>query len=937
MTLTLVTGRPNAGKSGLLYGPVLEAARTGTSTVVLLPTRPDARRAADEFAIRQITGVRTIVLDEWIAELWSLYGDGRRLIDRGLREALMVRACAETPLATIASSAKRPGFVRALASVAERLAGHADPRPLGAEDREMVAILRRYGDLARAEGFVEPGWAATLLGADPPPQEGPVAVNRFTDLSAAQESFVSGLAAAADVRVALPWEEDAPATEALTPLVRRLAALGEHVHVETPPSNRELGRLEHDLYRPAEPIVPTGAVVFAEAAGEEAEAVLAVDLAAEMIADRVEPSRIAIVFRNAAARAAALEAAAEQAGVTVSVDVAVPLAATALGKALLGLLDTASGRDASRERMMAFLHSPYSGAAPADVEQLDMIWRRHRASGRRLLQDAATRVPATAVAISGARSVCAESITPGNVKKWKQLLDALLVAAEARRGLAGAAGTMDCAVHREALRTLSALAGGLSQAAGEDEAREALCRTTVSPGGSGRDDAVLVTEVHRVRSRRFDAVILGGLTAKEFSPERPRSVAEEFAERLGISAGADGRGSERLLFYTAVTRPRKRLVLLRQATDVTGQALRPSVFWDEVLDLYRDPGARQDDEGHPEGLPRVCRPLNTLAESSVCYSPGRRQERASGRGRPSRPSRGALASGDVLAAVRTQDEFSVSELERYAICPYRWFVDRAVRPREIDVAFEAREAGSAAHEALAVFYERWSGTGAPRRVLPEDLPEALLMADEAVDAVLKQTPDTRGLAEELAAGRVRRWVAGVLEDDADLLPGYTPIHHELAFGREEERPFELARVALKGRIDRIDSGHGGLVVTDYKSAASVSGHASFAGSGVIQLPVYLSAAAALLGGEPHGAIYRSLRSRRARGFWREDRLSLVECGSSVDAVDAPTLASILSAAADRVLAAAEGIRSGAIAPVSGGCEACATCSAYAACGEARPR
>ncbi|MFU8890622.1 MAG: PD-(D/E)XK nuclease family protein [Anaerosomatales bacterium] len=937
MTLTLVTGRPNAGKSGLLYGPVLDAARTGTNAVVLVPTRPDARRAADEFAIRQISGVRTIVLDEWISELWSLYGDGRRLIDRGLREALMVRACAETPLSTIASSAKRPGFVRALASVAERLAGPTDPRPLSAEDTELVAVLRRYDDLARAQGLIEPGRAATLLGTDPPLHEGPIAVNRFTDLSPAQESFVSGLAAVADVRVALPWEQDVPATEALTPLVRRLAALGEHVHVETPPSTEELGRLEHDLYRPSGPITPCGAVVFAEAAGEQAEAVLAVDLAAEMVADGVEPSRIAIVFRNAASRTAAIEAAAAQAGVAVSVDVAVPLASTAMGRALLGLLDTASGRDGSRERMLAFLHSPYSGAAPADVEQLDVMWRRHRVSGPRLLQDAATRVPATAVAIGRARSVCAEGLSRQNVNKWQHLVDALLMAAEARRGLAGAAGRMDCAVHREALRTLAALAGGISQAVGEGAAREALCRTTVSPGGSGRDDAVLVTEVHRVRSRRFDAVILGGLNATEFSPERPHSVAEEFIERLGVSAGADGRGSERLLFYTAVTRPRKRLVLLRQATDVTGQALRPSVFWDEVLDLYRDPGAGQDDEGHPEGLPCVCRPLSTLAESSVSYSPGRRKERASGRHRPFRPSRGVLASDDVLAAIRTRDEFSVSELERYTTCPYRWFVESAVRPREIDVAFEAREAGSAAHEALALFYERWSGTGASRRVLPEDLPEALRVADEAVDAVLERAPDTRGLAEELAAARVRRWVAGVVEDDASLLPGYTPIQHELAFGREEGRPFELAGVALKGRIDRIDSGHGGLVVTDYKSAASVSGHASFAGSGVIQLPVYLLTAATLFAGEPHGAIYRSLRSRTARGFWREDRLSLLECGSSVDAVDAQALASILSTAADRVRAAAEGIRSGAIAPVAGGCDACATCHACAACEEARPR
>jgi hypothetical protein len=208
---------------------------------------------------------------------------------------------------------------------------------------------------------------------------------------------------------------------------------------------------------------------------------------------------------------------------------------------------------------------------------------------------------------------------------------------------------------------------------------------------------------------------------------------------------------------------------------------------------------------------------------------------------------GRLSSDKVRAAVRMQDEFSVSELERYATCPYRWFLDRAVRPRELDVAFEAREAGSVAHEALAAFYQRWAGPDAPRRVVPDDLPEALRIADEVLDAAFESAPETVGLAEELAAERVRRWVAGVIADDAYLMPGYTPVSHEFAFGRAEGRPFELAGVALKGRIDRIDACDRGLIVTDYKSAGTVPGHASFAGRAVIQLPVYLSAAVIFAG------------------------------------------------------------------------------------------
>jgi hypothetical protein len=935
MTLTLVTGRPNVGKSGLLYGPILEAAADG-SPIVLLPSRPDARRAADEFSVRGVAGIRTVVLDEWIAELWSLHGDGRRLIESGVREALMLRACSETPLAAIASSAGRAGFVRALSSVAQRLTGTWSPEPRTAEDHEVLAVLERYACLGQEEGLLELGHAATILGGDPPRVEGPVAVNRFTDLSEPQEAFVSGLSTVTEVRIGLPWEQGCPATEALTPLVERLAESGEHLHIAAESGDDELDLLERNLYRPGVPHEPTGAVVFAEAAGEEAEAVLAVDLAAQLIAEGFEPGRIAIVFRDAAPRVSVIETGAVQAGVRVFMDVALPLQTTAIGKALLALLDVASGRDATRERMLAFLHSPYSGASPRDAEQLDTLWRRRRESGRRLLEDAASRLEGTAPAIRCARRVCGAPLTVENVKKWQELMDALLLAAESHRGLTGTAGKTDCAAHREVLRTLSALAGGISRGSGETAVREALCRVRVSPGGSQRDDEVLVTEVHRVRSRRFDAVILGGLTAAEFSSERPRSVAAELLERLGAAAGAEERASERLLFYTVVTRPRDRLVLLRQATDMIGEGLRPSVFWDEVLDLYRASAPLDEDE-HPAGVPLVSRPLSTLADNSVCYSPGRRAKRRAGTRPEPRPARGILTSDEVRAAIRMQDEFSVSELERYATCPYRWFLDRAVRPRELDVAFEAREAGSVAHEALAAFYQRWAGPETQRRVVPDDLPEALRIADEVLDAAFESAPATIGLAEELAAERVRRWVAGVIEDDAYLLPGYTPVCHEFAFGGAEGRPFELSGVALRGRIDRIDACDRGLIVTDYKSAGVVPGHASFAGRGVIQLPVYLAAAVYLRGGEAHGAVYRSLSSRKVRGFWRTDRLSLLECGAHTDAVDAEGLESILAEAAERVRTASAGIRCGDIAPVTGGCDACGTCTARAMCKEARSR
>lgn len=932
MSLTLFTGRPNAGKTGRLYRPIIDAAARAGSPVVLLPSTPDARRTAREFSGRGISGVRTAVLDRWIAELWALHGDGRRIVDPVAREALLMRACADQRLRALARSAESPGFVRLLSSLAERVHAVDEASARSPEEREIVAVLLRYGKLLARDGLVELATASLLLGSAPPRPEGPVAINRFTDLSPAQEAFACGLAEVADVGVALPWEEDHPATEVLTPLVKRLAVRGRHEHVGSPDPEGELARLEHALYRPREPHTPTGAVALGEVAGRDLEVVLAVDIAAGHIERGVPAGHIAIVFREAGSRVALVEAAAMQAGVDVQTDVALQLADTPMGKALLALLDAACGREPSRERLLAYLASPYSGVDAAEVERADAAWRRTRAAGTRILADAG-RMPGCGHAVRLARALSGEPLTARNANKWKSLMDMLLASADARRGMSHAPGAWDCAVQRAAVGTLTALVESIGEEVGAAEVRTALARAPVSSGGSEREDAVVFTEAHRVRGRRFDVVILGGLTAGEFSPERPRPLAAELLDGLGLPSGSDERAAERLLFYTVATRPRTALHLLRQSTDANGEAVRPSAFWEEVLDLYRVPDG-DDPERHPEGLPLEIRPLTVLGSDSVAYTPGRRAERAAGPRRPWRPRRGALLSRTARAALEGLDEFSVSELEAYATCPYRWFFDRAVRPREIDAAFEAREAGSLAHGVLAAFYERWSTPEAPRRVTPENLPEARVVLGEALDEAVGGGPRAIGLAEELTVDKVRRWVADAIADDALLLPGYAPLACEFAFGRAEERPFEFGGVALRGRIDRIDGRGDGLVVTDYKSAGVVPGHGSFESHGIMQLPVYLAAASALLDGEPDGAIFRSLSSRTARGFWRADRLSLFECGSRTDAVGADEVSVILRQAADRVVAAAEGIRAGDMAPVQGGCSACASCSARAVCREA---
>lgn len=927
MPLVLVTGRPNTGKTGRLYESLSVAAAADSDPVLALPSTPDARRASDEFALRGITGVRTCVLDQWVADLWALHGDGSRIVADAVRAVLVREACAGERFRSLARSAATPGFMRMIAKVAARVPDPQRTQPRSSEEHELMAVLYRYVRLLRREGLIELSRASLSLAEAPPPIKGPVALNRFTDLSPVQEAFVLGLASVADVLVTLPWEDGNPATDALTPLVRRMASVGAHEHVRPGEPAGELRRLEAGLFRATRPMKPTGAVTFVEVGDIGLESARAVDLAARAIGEGVPPDRVVIAFRDAAARVPLVMAAARQAGIELDADVAVRLSELPMGRSLLALLDVVTGHDGSRERLAAFLHTPYSGLTPTQVERLDAGWRRRRTAGERLLAEAVSAGGNRAISL--ARVASSMSLTAENARNWKSLLDEMLVSSFLRQD-GSVDERWDTAVHREALRTVSILADGLGRGVATSEVHEALRHTTVTRGGPEREGAVLLTEAHRVRSRRFDVVVLGGLTAAEFSPEAARSVRRGLLARLGVSAGADEREAERLLFYSIATRPRTRLHLLRHTSDWTGRPVAASPFWSDVLDLYRDAGD-PDHEGRPAGVPFVTVDSAAVRSDGIAYTPGRHEARTAERAGARFRARGAASSTAVSRALAEREEFGVRELETYSRCPYRWFFEYELRPRALDASFEPRHAGSLAHAALARFYARWSPPDAPRRVTCETLREAVAVAEEVLDEALAEWPVALDLSEQLAADRVRRWVTDVIRDDTSVLPGYLPIAHEFAFGRSEGRPFLFGGVPVRGRVDRIDALGKSLVVTDYKSSADIHGHGSFATRQTIQLPVYLAAVAQHLGGSGDGAVFRSLGARSIRGFWRADRVPLNDRAPAVDGVDAVEVERIVNEAAGRVAAAATAIRSGDIAPRRTACVGAERCVARSAC------
>lgn len=309
-----------------------------------------------------------------------------------------------------------------------------------------------------------------------------------------------------------------------------------------------------------------------------------------------------------------------------------------------------------------------------------------------------------------------------------------------------------------------------------------------------------------------------------------------------------------------------------------------------------------------------------------------------------RPSqRAALALAKHRLAARP---YSATALERYARCPYQFYLHSIARlaPREVPERVEGLDPltrGSFIHEAQFRILRSLRDQGA----LP--LSEARLTAARAeVNRVFQRVEQEyrerlapaiedvfRSHVEAIHADLLE-WVARLAEPDA-AGAGFVPTHFELAFGlptrdghdeasRREPLPL-AAGVTLRGSIDLVERRGRGLRATDYKTGRnSTPPRLRLGGGQTLQPALYAMALEALFPDDEvsGGRLYFCT----TRGDW-----------SARDVL----LDDVTRAGVADVLAAIEGaLADGFLPPVpnkDGLRSACDRCDYLGVCGEGEPR
>jgi ATP-dependent helicase/DNAse subunit B len=956
MPLHLVTGPANAAKARV----VLDAARARAagSPLLVVPTMADVdlyrRELAEDGAV---LGVRVERFDGLLRELAFRGGAGGQVLTALQQERVAAAAIAATPLQRLAAAAATPGFAPALVSFAQELGeARVDPprfvravRDWAGDDAsrrayadELGALVLAYGRAAERTGRRDrPQHVTAALDAlrlDPARWGGtPVFLYGFDDFSPLQRDVLDTLANAvgADVMVALTFEPGRTAFAARATLHQDLLALGASEQTlgavadyYAPGARAVLHHVERSLYEVDPQRADADGVVLAlEGGGERAEIELVAAEVARLIReDGVAPEEIAVVHRGLDAIAPLIDLVFRGYDVPAAVRRSIRVGHTALGRGLVAMLRCALlEQSATADDLLTWLRTPGVLRVPALADRLESRVRREGARTARAARelwehehwplDALDHL-AAAHARGGVRAlgerVAAEAAT--------------LLAAPWRRAapVFDAEGELDARVAaqvRRALRELAALPPDLQPDAAALAAT--LDDLEVFVGAATGTGRVTVTKPQSLRARRVRALFCLGLQEGVFpAPTTPEPfLGDEERREINAASGLrlrlheDALHVERLFFYQAVSRPTELLALSWHAAGDDGAPSVRSLLVDDVADLLTDGWA-----AHPRrrelgaaGWPAALAPTEREAArfAAAAATPAEA------------PHIGRLTAPAALGPLRERHTWSASQLEVWASCPVKWFVERHLRPAVLVPDPEPMIRGELAHRVLEIALSALVQGGG---LAPERLPEARALVhaalqEHAEDFRISPNPERlRSALRRLEVDLVR-----YLEYAAHAGSSFKPSFFEVQFGKAED-PYpalELDDGALRlaGRIDRIDIDSSGreAIVYDYKGKTATA-QAKWVEEGKLQVALYLLTVRHVLGLEPVGGLYQPLGGTEARP--RGAVLAAADPGLDTvrtDRVEEEDLDALLEACASAAREAVAQLRDGALKPSPESC------------------
>jgi RecB family exonuclease len=929
--LDLIHGPPNSGRRGLVRRR-FTAARD-LDPILVVPTLDDVfsfeRELCREGAALGGAAMTFGALFRTIATAAGVPPGAELSPAQRLRTIAAAIESRRSRLGPLRRSAGRPGFARAFAGLLDELQGAGvEPEAVEASAgtlegsaylSDIAALFSGYAETRARTGRID-GHEIAREAIAQLRRDGefwgrrPVFLYGLDDLTPNQFELVAALAARARVTVALSFE---PANAAMTARARLLEELRERIGVESEETteadpantpNSTLFHLARGFGAAAAPLETGPGLRLLRSAGTRGEAeAIAVEVS-KLIHGGADPAEIAIALRDPGRRGPEIASALEANGVATALEAEVPVTGTAVGGALVALLEAEFGRGRAAD-LLRYLRGP-SGFSQGRVDWLERALRRNRVqdADRALaiwqgeegepprdlerLRTAAKRSPAALAAEVGttAAALAARPIRGEEDGPPLAVGDGLELRA------AGAIAA--------ALAELAEL-GDLAPRAEQLAATIAELKFRVWSGPvAGR---VRIASPYALRAERFDHVFVASLQDGEF-PRRDRGgdpfLSEAQRRELGLDPRRDAEAEERYLFHACLSLPRHSLVLSYRDSDENGAAEPRSPLLDEVRMLLAPapegalPDAVEEAITSSRDLAQIVHPLaeapspDELARALAVHGPGadaaallaavgveadlasglRARIEAARRADAASRAPGPLRNPAAIEALAAVPAYGGTTLELFDSCSYRWFAGHELDPQPLEPVPDPLIQGGIMHAALERLYAEAPGGGTLPR--PDTVAAWRARGLELVVQIAAERELGAHPAERAMVRRVERLLERFLSEEAERDPGgFEPWLLEAAFGGDpdSERPaLELDGWGLHGAIDRVDrAADGRAIVIDYKLSGAVTPREKFEEQAKLQLPLYLLAVAEHWGAQPAGGLYHPLRAtsvRRPRGI-----------------------------------------------------------------------
>jgi RecB family exonuclease len=547
------------------------------------------------------------------------------------------------------------------------------------------------------------------------------------------------------------------------------------------------------------------------------------------------PAHAALVVRQRLPYVYVAREVLRSAGVPCQMFDALPLAAEPVAAALDLVLSCVSA-DFARVPAMALLRSPHFRLTLArDISALDRalaeagylggidslerllgLWRQagmERAvrGGERLLEIARELAPLR---------------SPASVSEHLRILQTFLLARESAAVPEEALRPRHLRARGAVLATLEMLRDGYARfdpqtVSGDDVAalvRRWIEGQTFAPRTG--DEGIHLVDADSARFGRFDYVHIAGIVEDEWPDRARRNIFYSAAvlRELGWPAESDRLTGARAAFADLLHLPESRLSVSTFLLE-SDALVSPSPFIDEV----EQSGLDSLEQAAP--LVRIFQgealhedPIDGTALSPTARDWLARRVRVAEL--PDRRFRG-------FTEPLTGRPYSLSALERYQDCPFKFFAADVLRleePPEDESTMSPRSRGRFIHEIFQRFFEAWD-QGRRGAITSERLDEARALMAEVAEPLLKRLPGA-----DAALERARLFGSAISTGSFEIVLGHeasAPVDvRERWLEYRLEGEFSLGsasgrKVALKGVADRIDLLSDNRVrVVDYKSGSA---------------------------------------------------------------------------------------------------------------------